>query len=101
LITELGYDIRLGLMKMRSGQLTEGLAVEEAILAMAVAMTMARVRGTHKAVRKRPGMGWKHRMGRLKGRRQGRGEGRQQRMGLGRGTESVNKRYCYTNPSGR
>jgi hypothetical protein len=80
-------------MKMRSGQLTEGLAVEEAILAMAVAMTMARVRGTHKVVRKRPGMGWKHRMGRLKG--------RQQRMGLGRGTESVNKRYCYTNPSGR
>jgi hypothetical protein len=53
---------------MRSGQIPECLAVEGAALAMAMTMVMARVRGTHRAVRKGLGKGREQRMGSRKGR---------------------------------
>jgi hypothetical protein len=57
---------------MTTGQITEHRAVKGAILAIAMTITMARVRRTHRAVRKGPGKGREQRTGRGKGRGSGR-----------------------------
>ena len=60
-------------MMMRTRRIPERRAVEEAVLAMALTMTTARVRRTRRAVRKGPGKGREQRTGRGKGRGRGRG----------------------------
>jgi len=74
---------------MRTGQIVVREAVEGAVLAIAMTMTMARVRRIHRAVRKGPGEGREQRMGRGKGRRLRTGRG----TARGRGRETV-KRKC-------
>ena len=49
------------MMMMRTGQIPEHLTVEGAVLAMAMTMTMERVRRTRREVRKGPGKGRKQR----------------------------------------
>jgi len=51
---------------MRTARIPEGRAVNGAILALAMKMTMVRVRRTRRAVRKRPGKGREQWMGRGK-----------------------------------
>jgi len=55
-------------MMMKSGQIPECRAVYRAVLAMAMTMTMARVKRTRRAVRNGPGKGMEQRMGTGKGR---------------------------------
>jgi hypothetical protein len=57
---------------MTTGRIPERRTVEGAVLAMAITMTMARVRRTHRAVRKGPGKGREQRIGRGMGKRRGR-----------------------------
>jgi len=57
---------------MRTGRIPERRAVDGAVLAMKMTMTMARVMRTPRAVRKGPGKGREQRMGRGKGRGRGR-----------------------------
>jgi len=52
---------------MRTGRIPEHRAVDGAVLAMTMTMMKARVRRTHRAVRKEPGKGREQRMGRGKG----------------------------------
>jgi hypothetical protein len=54
------------MMMMRTGRIPDGLAVEGAVLAMAMTMTTASVRRTRRAVSKEPGKGRVQRMGRGK-----------------------------------
>jgi len=77
---------------MTTGRIPERRAVEGAILAMAMTMTTARVRRTHRAVRKGPGKGRVQRMGR------GKGRGRQPRKGRGRGMETVKGKVLLNKP---
>ena len=53
---------------MRTGLIPDGLAVEGAVLAMAMTMMTARVRRTRRVVRKGLGKGREQRMERGKGR---------------------------------
>jgi hypothetical protein len=57
---------------IRTGRIPECVAVDGAVLAMTMIMTTATVRRTHRAVRKGPGKGREHRMGRGKERGRGR-----------------------------
>jgi len=54
------------MMMMRTGRITDCQTLKGAILVMAITMTMARVRSTHRAVRKRPGKRSEQMMGRGK-----------------------------------
>jgi hypothetical protein len=65
---------------MRTERIPDGRAVDGAVLAMGMTMTTARVRRTHRPVRKELGKGRVQRMGR------GKGRGRQQRKGRRRET---------------
>jgi hypothetical protein len=60
------------MMMMRTGLILDRQAVEGAFLAMAMTMTMARVRRIHRAVRKALGKGREQRTERGKGRERGR-----------------------------
>jgi hypothetical protein len=84
------------MMMMRTGRITERLAVEGAALELVMTMTTARVRRTRRAVRKGPGNGREQRMGRRKGKRvrTGRGKGR------GRGTETLKGKVLLKKPQG-
>jgi hypothetical protein len=64
------------MMMMRTGQILVRQAVEGGVLAMAMTMTIGRVRRTCTAVRKGPGKGREQRTGRGKGKGRGRGRGR-------------------------
>jgi hypothetical protein len=77
-------------MMMTTERIPVCRAVDDAILAMAMTMTTARVRRTHWAVSQGPEKAREQWMGRGKGRRlrMGRGKGR------GRGKEAVKGRYC-------
>jgi len=57
---------------------------------------MARVRSTHREVRKGPGKGIEHRTGRGKGRGRGKGKGRGK--GRGRGRETVKGKVLFNTP---
>jgi len=61
---------------VRTAQIPEPRAVDEAMLAVAMTMTTARARRTHRAVRKGPEKRREQRMGRGNGRGMGRGKGR-------------------------
>jgi len=69
------------MMMLRIGQIQQRPAVEEAVLAMAMKMTTARVSKTRRAVRKGPEQRTEQRMGRGKGRGKERDRGRQWRKG--------------------
>jgi hypothetical protein len=60
------------MMMMRTGRIPERQAVEGVVLAIAMTMTMARVRRKCREVRKGPGKGREQRTGRGKGRGSGR-----------------------------
>ena len=91
---------------MNTGWIEESRAVEGAIMAMAMTMTMASVRRTPRVVRKRPEKGRDHRMGRGMGRRlrtgkgMGRGRGWQWRWGRGSGREMVKGNVMLDKPHG-
>jgi hypothetical protein len=77
------------MMMRRAGRMLERQVVEGAVLLMTMTMITKRERRTHKELRKKQGKRRKHTMGKGMGR------------GKRRGRETVNKRYCQTNPSGR
>ena len=83
-------------MMMTTGQILVHRVVEEAILAMAMTMTTARVRRTHRVVRKGLGKGREQRMGRGKGRRLRKRRGK----GRGRGRETVKGKVLLYTPQG-
>jgi hypothetical protein len=64
------------MMMMRTERIPEHRAVESAVLAMAMTITMARVRRTRRALRKEPGKRREQRMRRGKGNAMGRGRRR-------------------------
>jgi hypothetical protein len=72
-------------MKMRTGRISNGRAVEGAVLAMTVSMMTARVSRTRRAVRKEPGKGRVQRMGRGKGTEEGNWKGTEEGKGKGNG----------------
>jgi len=80
----------------KSGLMLERRVVEEAILAMEITMTTARVRRTLRAVGKGPGKGREQRIGRGKGR----GRGRQWTKARGRGRETLKGKALLNNPQG-
>jgi hypothetical protein len=61
------------MMIMRTGRIPEHRAVEPAVLALAMTLTMARVRRTRSGVRQGPEKGMEHSTGRDKRKRKGRG----------------------------
>jgi hypothetical protein len=71
-------------MMMRTGLFLERREVEGAVLVIAMTITTARVRRTHRAGRKGPGKRREQRMGRGKVRGMGRGKGRGREMGKGK-----------------
>jgi hypothetical protein len=72
------------MMMMGTGRIPECRAVDGAVLAMAMTMTMARVRRTCREVRKGPGKGREPRTGRGKG--------------WGRGRETVKGKVLLNKP---
>ena len=81
---------------MRTGRIPEGRAVEGGIPAMAMTMTILRVRGTHRAVRKGPGKGREQRTGRGKGRQLRTGRGNE--SGRGRARETIKGKVLLNKP---
>jgi hypothetical protein len=79
-------------MMMTTGCIPQRRAVEGAILAMAMAMTTARVRRTRRVVRKGLGKGRVKRMGR------GKRRGKQLRKGRGRGRETIKGKLLANKP---
>jgi len=71
---------------MRTERIPEGRVVERAVLAVAITMTMARVRRTRRAVRTGPG--------KVREQRSGRGNER------GRGRETVKGKILLNKPKG-
>jgi len=91
---------------MRTAQIPKHWAVEEAVLVMAMTMTMARVRRTPRAVRKWLGMGREQQRGRgtgrwlSMGREIGRGSRKQRGKGMGRAREIVKGKIVLHKPQG-
>ena len=79
---------------MTTGLIPVRRAVEEAVLVMAMTVTTTRVRRTHRAVRKGPGMGREERMGRGTGRRLRTGRRRER----GSGKETVKGNVLLNTP---
>ena len=81
---------------MRTAQIPECRGVDGVALAIAMTITMARVRRTRRVVSKGPGKGREQMMGRGKGRRLRTGRGK----GSGRGRETVKGKVLLNKPQG-